>query len=114
MPSNSTKHFSGTNKIMLVLSRTKGQEILIPDFGITIKVVDVRGHNIKIGLDAPRNISIVRKELVDADKTSPTETSDPSDRQPHRDSSVPAAIDSSVPARPVRTWDKHFKKGDPR
>ena len=47
---------------MLVLSRRKGQSIVIGD-NIEINVIDVQGDIIKIGIDAPRSISVHRKEV---------------------------------------------------
>ncbi|GAB6180178.1 carbon storage regulator CsrA [Desulfotomaculum defluvii] len=50
---------------MLILSRKKNESICIGD-NITITVVDISGDNIKIGIDAPKNIQIFRKELLKA------------------------------------------------
>jgi carbon storage regulator len=49
---------------MLVLSRKPGQSILIGD-NIEIQIIEVQGDQIRIGISAPRDISIVRKELID-------------------------------------------------
>ena len=47
---------------MLVLSRKKGEAIRIGD---QIRVVVVEGsHGIRIGIEAPRDINIVREELL--------------------------------------------------
>lgn len=50
---------------MLVLSRKKGQSIVLGD-GVEITVLDVEGEAIKIGIKAPKDISILRKELLDS------------------------------------------------
>jgi carbon storage regulator len=47
---------------MLVLNRRKGETVIIGD-NIRITIVDVQGDNIKIGIDAPRNINILREEI---------------------------------------------------
>ncbi|WP_202079356.1 carbon storage regulator CsrA [Caldalkalibacillus salinus] len=47
---------------MLVLSRKKGESIII-DEEIEIKVVAVEGDTIKLGVEAPKHISIHRKEV---------------------------------------------------
>jgi carbon storage regulator len=47
---------------MLVLSRKKGESIIIQD-EIEITVLSVEGDNIRIGIKAPKNIDIFRKEV---------------------------------------------------
>jgi carbon storage regulator CsrA len=47
---------------MLVLSRKPGEKILIGS-GITITVVQVRGNQVRIGIDAPAEVRLVRAEL---------------------------------------------------
>ena len=48
---------------MLVLSRKPGEAILIGD-DIEISIVEVRGDTVRIGINAPRNITILRQELM--------------------------------------------------
>ena len=48
---------------MLVLSRKPGEAILIGD-DIEISIVEVRGDTVRIGINAPRNITILRQELL--------------------------------------------------
>lgn len=47
---------------MLVLSRKKGESILIGD-QIEVTVLEVTGDGIKIGISAPQEVGILRKEL---------------------------------------------------
>lgn len=47
---------------MLVLTRKRDESIIIGDH-IRIVVVDVRGEQVKLGIDAPRNISVHREEV---------------------------------------------------
>ena len=48
---------------MLVLSREKGQKILIGE-GIVIHLVSVKGNRAQIGIEAPKHIPICREEAV--------------------------------------------------
>ena len=50
---------------MLVLTRKIDESILIGE-NITIKVLAVDNGSIKLGIDAPKDISITRSELIEA------------------------------------------------
>jgi len=52
---------------MLVLSRKKNEVINIGD-NIRITIVDVRGDNVRIGIEAPEDVSVHREEVYDAIK----------------------------------------------
>ncbi|MGO0063601.1 carbon storage regulator CsrA [Brevibacillus fluminis] len=47
---------------MLVLSRKKNESIMIGD-NIEIKIIGIDGDTIRIGIDAPRNVDVHRKEV---------------------------------------------------
>lgn len=48
---------------MLVISRKKGQSILIGN-DIEIQVVKAEDGSVKLAIDAPKDVSILRKELI--------------------------------------------------
>jgi len=50
---------------MLVLSRQRDESIIIGD-NVVITVVDVRGDKVKLGIDAPKEISVHRREVYEA------------------------------------------------
>jgi carbon storage regulator len=50
---------------MLVLSRKKGESLLVGD-GIEISILEVAGDVVKIGIKAPKEVPILRKELFTA------------------------------------------------
>lgn len=49
---------------MLVLTRKKGQSVIIND-NIEIVLVDVQGDHIKIGINAPKDVTVHRKEVYE-------------------------------------------------
>jgi carbon storage regulator CsrA len=48
---------------MLVLSRKAGEEIVLPDCGVTIGVIRVAGKRVRLGIKAPPEITVRRNEL---------------------------------------------------
>jgi len=50
---------------MLVLSRQKDESIIIGD-DVEVTIVDVRGDKVRLGINAPRSISVHRKEIYEA------------------------------------------------
>ena len=50
---------------MLILSRNRDESIII-DNNIEVKIVDVHGGKIRLGIDAPKDISVHRKEIQEA------------------------------------------------
>jgi carbon storage regulator len=50
---------------MLILNRREGESIKIGD-DIEIEIVSVSGNSVKIGISAPQEVSILRKELYDS------------------------------------------------
>lgn len=54
---------------MLVLSRNSGERICIGE-DIVITVVDIRGDKVRIGIDAPKSVSVHRLEVYEAIKRS--------------------------------------------
>ena len=57
---------------MLVLSRKKDEKIVIGD-NISIMVVEIRGDKVRLGIDAPRDVSVHRREVYDAIKRKESE-----------------------------------------
>ena len=49
---------------MLVLSRLEGQVITIGDT-IRVTIVEVRGDKVRVGIDAPRDVQVMRAEVLE-------------------------------------------------
>ena len=81
---------------MLVLSRKRGEEIVLPDLGVTFKIVAFKSAGIvSVGIEAPEGVRIHRREILDRIEGKAGEEEDPS--------CPPAA---TGPADSVRIWAK--------
>lgn len=63
---------------MLILSRKLDESIVIGD-SITLKVISIDKGSVKLGIDAPSHIRVLRSELINAVKDSNTAASTPQD-----------------------------------
>jgi carbon storage regulator len=52
-------------KIMLVLSRKKNESIIIND-NITVTVIEIRGDKVRLGIEAPKHVTVHRREVYEA------------------------------------------------
>ena len=50
---------------MLVLSRKKNESIIISDT-ITVTVIEIRGDKVRLGIEAPKEVSVHRREVYEA------------------------------------------------
>ena len=49
---------------MLLLTRSSDESIII-DGGIKITVLEISGNQVKIGIDAPKEVKVYREEIVE-------------------------------------------------
>jgi len=49
---------------MLILTRRSGESIKIGD-DITISVIEIRGHQVRLGIEAPRDVVVHREEIYE-------------------------------------------------
>ncbi len=50
---------------MLILARRLNEKIIIGD-DIKVSVVDIRGDQVKLGIEAPRSVKVYRQEIYEA------------------------------------------------
>jgi carbon storage regulator CsrA len=49
---------------MLVLARRLNEKIVLPGLGITVQVLGVHRGTVRLGIDAPADVTVLRDELV--------------------------------------------------
>jgi carbon storage regulator len=50
---------------MLILTRKLNEKLVIGD-GIVVSIIEVRGDQVKLGIEAPRTVKVFRQEVYDA------------------------------------------------
>lgn len=54
---------------MLVLTRSVGERLIINEGEIRLNVLEVKGNQVRIGIDAPKHITIHREEIFERIKS---------------------------------------------
>jgi carbon storage regulator CsrA len=49
---------------VLVLSRHPDQGIVLPSLGVTVRVLSIKANVVRLGVEAPNDVVIVREELL--------------------------------------------------
>lgn len=66
---------------MLILTRRVGETLVIND-DVKITVLGVRGHQVRIGVDAPKDVAVHRLEIYQKIKQDPDTAQSTDDTQP--------------------------------
>ena len=78
-PKTSTTETSTDLEIrMLILSRRPGESLIIGD-NITINVLGIQGNQVRLGIEAPRDVTVHREEIyarIQAEKDQPDSESE--------------------------------------
>lgn len=62
---------------MLVVSRTEGEAVALPDLDVSIRVLRVAGSKVRIGVEAPEHIRVLRSELTNHSTANASESTEP-------------------------------------
>lgn len=58
---------------MLVLSRQKNQRINFPGLGISVEILGIQGNKVRVGVEAPMQVRVLRDEIQDFEEGAPAE-----------------------------------------
>ncbi len=50
---------------MLVLNRKAGESIWMPHLNIEVRVIEIRGSTVRLGVSAPKEIAVLRDDAID-------------------------------------------------
>ena len=68
---------------MLILTRRIGESVIINE-DITVTVLGIKGNQIRVGIDAPRHVSVHREEIYQRMKTEELEEEEEEEAAPNR------------------------------
>ena len=91
---------------MLVLSRQRDESIMIGD-DVEITIVDVRGDKVRLGITAPKNIPVHRREIYDAIQREKTEKAQEGGNGQVAPTPDQAPVDASVETK--KSEKEHLK-----
>jgi carbon storage regulator len=57
---------------MLVLCRKVGERVVIPQLGITVTILEIRGQQVRLGIAAPAEVGVYRREVWQRLRRAPT------------------------------------------
>jgi carbon storage regulator len=66
---------------MLILTRRVGESVVIGE-DVTVTVLGVKGNQVRIGINAPKNVSVHREEIFERIKNGGSREGDVSDETP--------------------------------
>ena len=62
---------------MLVLSRKENQTVCFPNLGIAVEILRIAGNAVRVGIQAPRDVPILRGELTDGNDEAKSSAEEP-------------------------------------
>ena len=68
---------------MLVLSRKQDDKIVFPHLGITVEILKIAGRSVRVGVQAPDDVRVLRHELAEQEDFKVSETPRPSGLSDH-------------------------------
>lgn len=91
---------------MLVLTRKRGEALVIGNDAVVVRVLEVSGDQVRLGIDAPRSVGVLREEIWLATQANRDAAASPApDALPDlgRPSNAPAELPTPRPSPPRKS-----------
>lgn len=72
---------------MLILTRRVGETLIIGD-DVTITVLGIKGHQVRLGINAPKTVSVHREEIYQRIQQEKQKSQEPSNQQQETETTV--------------------------
>jgi carbon storage regulator CsrA len=100
---------------MLVLSRKPGQSLVVPEYNLEFVVEDIRGSQVRIGINAPPHVEVWRKEILNRPGFSDRRANAATEHQPVVDHDMRNRLNSmALKAELVNRLIKQTTNPDPQ
>ena len=94
---------------MLVLSRQRDESIMIGD-DVEITIVDVRGDKVRLGITAPREIPVHRREIYDTIQREKAAAAAAAEKAPEAAEKTPEAAEKAPEAKSEEVAEEKKEK----
>jgi carbon storage regulator len=95
---------------MLILTRRVGETVMIGN-DVTITVLGVKGNQVRVGINAPKNVAVHREEIYERIQREQEDAPDADAREPECNGNVQPLPASAGSAPAARHWPRRRRVG---
>jgi carbon storage regulator len=95
---------------LLILTRRVGETVCIGD-DVTLTVLGVKGNQVRVGINAPKNVAVHREEIYERIQRGQEHAPDADAREPECNGNVQPLAESAGTAPVARHWPRRRRMG---